>query len=262
MMNLWESLAEQHRQGEACVVVTILQVRGSVPGVLGGKAVITAHGLLTGTLGGGRVEAKAIAEALQMLADGSPIREHEWNLQRDVGMTCGGVMRFLFELVRPRPAWHIVVFGAGHVAQEVLWLLTRLTCQVDVFDTRRDWLEKLPTSQNLRRHPVAHCAEGAAWVTANSYVLSLTQGHATDRPVLSAVLQRFPDLPYVGVIGSAAKRAVLVRELREDGIAESSLARLLCPIGLPLGSNAPAEIAVSIVAQLLEKRPLAEVPNQ
>jgi xanthine dehydrogenase accessory factor len=56
------------------------------------------------------------------------------------------------------------------------------------------------------------------------------------------------------VIGSLAKRAVLSRELREDGIEEAQLEKVVCPVGLPIGTNDPAEIAISIVAQLLERR--------
>lgn len=260
-MSVWEIIAEQHRLGQACVVATILQVRGSVPGVVGAKAVITASGLRTGTLGGGKVEAKAIGEAMRMLASGEPLEEITWNLQRDVGMTCGGEMRFLFELVEPYPAWHVVVFGAGHVAQEVVRILSRLACKVDIFDPRHDWLEKLPIGPNICTHHVSDYPEGATGVTKKSFVLCLTKGHSTDRPVLSELFRRFAELPFVGVIGSAAKRAVLLRELREDNIPDEQLATLVCPVGLPIGSNDPAEIAVSIVAQLLERRSSVPMTN-
>jgi xanthine dehydrogenase accessory factor len=72
--------------------------------------------------------------------------------------------------------------------------------------------------------------------------------------VLREVLRRYPAGAFLGVIGSLAKRAVLSRELREDGIEEGQLERMVCPVGLPIGSNDPAEIAISIVAQLLERR--------
>lgn len=255
-MSVWEVIAQEHRKGVACVVVTILQVRGSVPGMAGRKAVVTEAGLLAGTLGGGRVEAKAMVEAQRLLGTDEECVEHCWNLQRDVGMTCGGEMRFLFEVVPPRPAWHIVIFGAGHVAQEVVALLARLRCAVDVIDTRMEWLGRLVKAQNVRAHWVQEDVLGLEQVKAESFVLSLTKGHATDRPVLREVLRRYSDVPFVGVIGSAAKRAVLLRELREDGIREELLEKMVCPVGLPIGENDPAEIAVSIVAQLLQQRDL------
>ena len=85
-------------------------------------------------------------------------------------------------------------------------------------------------------------------------MLSLTKGHSSDRPVLRELLRKFPGFAYAGVIGSASKRAVLMRELREDGIPEELLEKVICPVGLPIGGNDPAEIAISIAAQLLEKR--------
>ena len=257
-MSVWEVIAQEHRQGVACVVVTILQVRGSVPGMAGSKAVVTREGIRTGTLGGGRVEARAIEEAQRLLEFGGGASEgcveHCWNLQRDIGMTCGGEMRFLFEVVQPMASWHIVIFGAGHVAQEVVTLLARLNCSVEVIDTRVEWLERLVDADNVKAHCVPDYVNGLKQVKPESFVLSLTKGHATDRPVLRELLRRYPALPFFGVIGSASKRAVLWRELREDGIGDELLERMQCPVGLPIGSNAPAEIAISIVAQLLERR--------
>jgi xanthine dehydrogenase accessory factor len=254
-MRVWETVAREHHRGIACVVVTILQVRGSVPGMLGGKVVVTAEGLVAGTVGGGRVEAKVIEEGQRLLGEDEAVCEEVvWNLQRDVGMTCGGEMRFLFEVVRPLAAWHVVIFGAGHVAKAVVGVLSGLACRVDVIDVRADWLEGLPKAGNVKVHCVSAYEDGVGLVSEKSYILCLTKGHSTDRPVLREVLRRYPAGAFLGVIGSLAKRAVLSRELREDGIEEGQLERMVCPVGLPIGSNDPAEIAISIVAQLLERR--------
>lgn len=254
-MSVWETVAREHQRGIACVVVTILQVRGSVPGMLGGKMVVTVEGLVAGTVGGGRVEAKVIEEGQRLLGDEDAMcAEVVWNLQRDVGMTCGGEMRFLFEVVRPLAAWHVVVFGAGHVAKAVVGVLSGLACRVDVIDVRADWLEGLPKAGNVKVHCVSAYEEGVGLVNEKSYILCLTKGHSTDRPVLREVLRRYPGGAFLGVIGSLAKRAVLSRELREDGIEEEQLEKVVCPVGLPIGTNDPAEIAISIVAQLLERR--------
>ena len=72
--------------------------------------------------------------------------------------------------------------------------------------------------------------------------------------MLSKVLLDFQEIAYVGVIGRASKIAVLMRELKEDGIGEELLAKVVCPVGLPVGGNDPAEIAISIAGQLLERR--------
>jgi xanthine dehydrogenase accessory factor len=196
-----------------------------------------------------------IEEGQRLLGEDEAVCEEVvWNLQRDVGMTCGGEMRFLFEVVRPLAAWHVVIFGAGHVAKAVVGVLSGLACRVDVIDVRADWLEGLPKAGNVKVHCVSAYEDGVGLVSEKSYILCLTKGHSTDRPVLREVLRRYPAGAFLGVIGSLAKRAVLSRELREDGIEEGQLERMVCPVGLPIGSNDPAEIAISIVAQLLERR--------
>jgi xanthine dehydrogenase accessory factor len=253
-MHIWEQIAALRREGVDAVVVTITAVRGSVPGQLGAKAIVTAEGLVSGNLGGGKVEAKALASALEMLDGDETCSAATWNLQRDVGMTCGGEMSFLFEKVAAVEPWHIVIFGAGHVSQALVPVLATLSCRVDVIDTRSDWLAKFPPLPNVKPHQVNSLENGVALLSPASFVLSITQGHSCDRPVLLDVLRRFPNIPFLGVIGSASKRAVLLRELREDGLQEEILERIICPLGLPIGSNNPAEIAISIAAQLLSLR--------
>lgn len=254
MINLWEKIALLQREGTDAVVMTIASARGSVPGVVGSKAIVTAEGLIAGNLGGGKIEAMAISHAGEILKGATAAGFHLWNLQRDVGMTCGGEMGLLFEKVTARSPWRIAIFGAGHVSQALVPVLATLACHIDVFDTRADWLEKFATFKNVSLHQVQSFAEGVEKLTEDSFVLAITPGHSTDRPVLREALRRFPHLPFIGAIGSASKRAVLLRELREDGFSSELLEKIVCPLGLALGGNDPAEIAISITAQLLSKR--------
>ncbi len=253
-MDTWEQIAALRREGVDAVVITITAVRGSVPGQAGAKAVVTSGGQISGNLGGGKVEAKALGLAAAMLDGNETCTSVIWNLQRDVGMTCGGEMSFLFEKVGATDAWHIAVFGAGHVSQALVPVLATLACRIDVFDTRSDWLAKLPPRPNVTLHRVDAIENGVGNLSANSFVLSITQGHSSDRPVLREVLRRFTQPVFLGVIGSASKRAVLLRELQEDGLDREALEKIHCPVGLPIGGNDPAEIAISISAQLLEFR--------
>lgn len=253
-MDTWEQIIALRREGVDAVVITITAVRGSVPGQLGAKALVTSGGLISGNLGGGKVEAKGLELATAMLGGHEPCASVTWNLQRDVGMTCGGEMSFLFEKVAASDPWHIAIFGAGHVSQALVPVLATLACRIDVFDTRSDWLAKLPQRPNVAVHLVDSFEDGVNRLSAGSFVLSVTQGHSRDRPVLREVLRRFPEPVFLGVIGSASKRAVLMRELQEDGLDRSALEKIHCPVGLPIGGNDPAEIAISIAAQLLEFR--------
>lgn len=253
-MDAWERIAALRREGIDVVVVTITSARGSVPGQTGAKAVVTAGGMDCGNLGGGKVEARAVDHALAMLAGDDPCGQVTWNLQRDIGMTCGGEMSFLFEKVSSTPPWHIVIFGAGHVSQALVPVLATLACRIDVIDTREDWLARFSHRDNVTLHRVGSFESGVDQVKPGSFVLSITRGHSTDRPVLLEILRRFSALPFLGVIGSASKRSVLIRELRDDGVDGNLLEKIICPVGMPIGGNDPAEIAISIAAQLLEKR--------
>lgn len=141
-----ERLAELARSHEAFVSVTMVEAVGSTPQDAGSKMLVTAEGLAFGTVGGGKVEHKAIGHAQQMLAQrGSDAQANElveWNLQRDVGMTCGGVVKLYFETYN-HCDWRVVVFGAGHVAGALIQCLSLLDCQVTCVDPRQEWLDKI-----------------------------------------------------------------------------------------------------------------------
>ena len=96
--------------GRSFVTVTLLAIRGSAPQVVGAKAIVTSDGIESGTVGGGKIEAAAIAQSQRLLsAEKAPSGEMvTWNLQTDVGMTCGGEVKLFFE-VHTRNAWPIVV---------------------------------------------------------------------------------------------------------------------------------------------------------
>ena len=119
------------------VTVTVVDTAGSVPQDRGAKMIVTAEGLHYGTVGGGKVETKAIAEAQQMLRGeiAENTRFAQWNLAKDVGMTCGGIVKLYFEAHNAK-RWRIVVFGAGHVANALITMLVHFDCHVTCIDPR------------------------------------------------------------------------------------------------------------------------------
>ncbi len=275
-----ERLAELSQSGVPFVCVTLVEAVGSTPQDTGSKMLVTAEGLVTGTVGGGRVEAKAIQVAQEMLrghgaaaapqhslgdskSEGpaaAPCPPHppsciltEWNLKRDVGMTCGGSVKLFFETYNYSD-WHVVVFGAGHVAAALVACLAPLDCLVTCIDPRAEWLSRIPAREGLRKIQAAEPAQLVSELPRDAFVVCMTMGHATDRPILAEVFRQRWEFPFVGAIGSRAKRAVLVKELMAGGIARETAERFCCPIGLELGTNQPGEIAISVVAQLLQER--------
>jgi xanthine dehydrogenase accessory factor len=252
-----ERLAELSQAGVPFACVTMVDAVGSTPQDTGSKMLVTSEGLVNGTVGGGRVEHKAIEKSREMLArpaGQAPLTELvEWNLKRDVGMTCGGTVKLFFETYN-HSDWRIVVFGAGHVASEVVSCLGRLDCHVTCVDSRPEWLDRIPAAGRLRKICLPEPRQLVSQLSDDSFVVCMTMGHATDRPILQEILHAGRKFPFLGVIGSKAKRAVLVKELVAAGISPEQAEAFDCPIGLELGTNQPGEIAISVVAQLIQKR--------
>lgn len=244
-----EALKEKH---ESFVLVTLVSSRGSAPQDPGAKIVVTKDGLRAGTIGGGKVEAAAIRKAQEILQSASEIQPELliWNLQKDIGMSCGGEVTVLFEH-HHFTNWPIVIFGAGHVSQALNRLLSKLNCSVTCIDHRAEWIEKLEGVKTIvspePRQQVKNFPE-------NTYFLSMTMGHAHDVPILHEIFLTHPNCPYVGVIGSDVKGIKIKRELKELGVSENFLSKLRVPVGLAIGSNDPWEIAISIAAELLQVR--------
>ena len=250
----YEQVANLEREGAGFVLVVLVESLGSTPQDTGAKMLVTSAGRYAGTVGGGRVEAQAIAHAQQLLAGAARPLFVSWSLKADVGMTCGGTVKLYFE---PHPArgeaWPIVIFGAGHIVQALLPVLLPLPCSITVCDPREEWLAQLPRARNLRVIQHEHPADLVPTLPAHAFVLCLTKGHATDRPILHRALTE-RNFPFLGAIGSEAKAAVLRRELIAAGLPPERAAQFFCPLGLAFGTNHPHEIALSIAAQLVAER--------
>ncbi len=261
MTVLAQSFFETARDCEAqkldFVVITLIAGRGHIPQDPGAKAIVSKIGLLFGTVGGGKVEARAIAKAKELLEGTTNTPQaFTWNLQKDIGMTCGGEVTYLFETHRAHP-WRVRVFGAGHVAQALVRTLSELPVSLTCIDPRTEWIQRLPVQQKnleiIETENPANWAESHLHDDADFFVV-MTQGHSSDVPILEVLLKRFPRPRYIGVIGSETKGIKIKSELRVRGVSENSLAQLRVPIGLEIGSNHPAEIAISIAAEILQVR--------
>jgi xanthine dehydrogenase accessory factor len=256
--SLLENAVSLEREGTSFVLVTLVEALGSTPQDTGAKMLVTSLGRHSGTVGGGKVEAQAIAFAQEMLRpeahDAGKPRFVTWTLKTDVGMTCGGSVKLYFEPhLAPGALWPIAVFGAGHVSQALLRVLLPLPCSLTVCDSRAEWLEQLPTAAHLTAVRYENPAELVPGLPEPTFLLCMTKGHSSDRPILERALKE-RNFPFIGVIGSAAKAAVLRRELIDAGVTADRAASFHCPVGLDFGSNHPHEIALSIAAQLLTVR--------
>ena len=248
-------------RGVVFATITLVQPEGHVPQDIGAKAIVTESGLAWGTVGGGRLEARAIEHALAMIArvklgaDTNTVVDAEmirYELQRDLNMVCGGAATLFYE-ISAACNWNIAIFGAGHVAQATVGLLCTFACNVICIDHRQEWLDKIAPRSNLRKILAAAMPEEVYKLPAGTFYVCMSQGHATDLPIVRQILKR-NQAAFIGVIGSEPKARTLRGVLLKEGFTEDAVNKIHCPVGLPIGSNAPTEIAVSIAAQLLQTR--------
>lgn len=249
-MNNWISaLADLQQQGEACVLVTIIEERGSTPRNAGSKMVVSA-GRIFDTIGGGHLEYKAMEIAREMLASGSQqTRLERFSLGASLGQCCGGVNVLLFEPMG-QPQAHIAVFGAGHVGRALVPLLASLPCRVRWIDSREaEFPAQLPegVTQILSEDVI----EEVDNLPAGSYCIVMTHNHQLDLELTEAILKR-GDFSYFGLIGSKTKRVKFEHRLRDRGFDAAAVQRMRCPMGLTeVKGKLPMEIAVSIAGEVI-----------
>ena len=255
-LNWQAALGDAHAKGQPHVLITVLAVAGSAPRQSGQKMVVTADGVHD-TIGGGQLEQLAIERARSLL-DGELSAQQQvehYPLAAAAAQCCGGAMTLLFEpLCFGQP--DVVLFGAGHVGQAILNLLASLPVTTTVVDSRADWLDqasaqrKVAASAEQLAQPLSRQML-AQWVPANAWVFVLTHDHVTDYTLLKALTKR-SDLNFLGLIGSSTKWQNFSRRLRRDGVSDSELLRVQCPIGAGRSQfKEPMAIAVDVVAKLL-----------
>jgi xanthine dehydrogenase accessory factor len=249
-MNNWISaLADLQRQGEACVLVTIIEERGSTPRNAGSKMVVSAERIFD-TIGGGHLEFKAMEIARDMLASGSQhTRLERFSLGASLGQCCGGVNVLLFEPMG-QPQAHIAVFGAGHVGRALVPLLASLPCRVRWIDSREaEFPALLP--EGVTQVLTEDVIEEVDNLPVGSYCIVMTHNHQLDLELAAAVLKR-GDFGYFGLIGSKTKRVKFEHRLRDRGFDAAALQRMRCPMGLTeVKGKLPMEIAVSIAGEVI-----------
>lgn len=254
MTTFFEAQNDLLEAGTPFVAVTVVDTLGSTPQDRGAKMLVTAEGRVFGTVGGGKVEVRATSEAQALLADASApkTRFAQWSLEKDIGMTCGGIVRVYFEAFNVA-RWNIVVFGAGHCAAALIELLGKLDCRITCIDPREEWLSRLPESPRLQKVLASDMPSEVVNLPEDAFVLLMTMGHTTDKPILIEIL-RTRTFPYLGVIGSNSKAKRLRSDVIAAGLGEEMTRAFFCPVGLDFGTNHPQEIAVSIAAQLIQVR--------
>lgn len=253
MLAAW--LAARLAAGDEAALVIVSGVQGSAPREVGAAMGVSADSIC-GTIGGGALEAEAIAAARRMLDRSDSLMTIDQPLGPEIGQCCGGRVQLRIDRINEetvalyrnsesaakaiRPS--VLIFGAGHTGGALARALASLPLTITVIDQRAEWLSKLGSTVKqvetaLPEAEVTAAPPGAAFVI-------MTHDHALDFMIAEAALAR-GDAAYVGMIGSGSKRAKLIAELARKGVAADTL---VCPIGADGPKDKRPEVIAAVTA--------------
>ncbi len=234
--------------------MTIVRANGSTPQRIGAKLLVFPDGRTVGTIGGGCYENDAIGRAREVIASGKPAMV-KYDLNDDFveesGLICGGQMEVYIDPISPAPRLYIV--GAGHVGFHLARAAADAGFRIHIVDDREKFAnrERFPSAEAIVVDDIPGWLHRAD-IPSNAYVVVVTRGHTHDFDALRALAAR--DLRYLGLIGSRAKVVRVFEALLAEGMPPECLERAHAPIGLDIGAVTPAEIAISILAELIAVR--------
>ena len=235
--------------GPRVVLATIVATEGSVPRHAGTKMVIHLDASTVGTVGGGKVEAAIIDDALSLVRSESGLRHYTLQDPEhgDPGI-CGGTMTVYLE---PYMTPHtIFVIGCGHVGQAVVDLAHWLGYRTVAVDSRAELVsgEALPHA-DVRFHGSVQDALEAHPIVQDTSVVVVTASHALDAEITPLLLDT--QARYIGVMGSKRRWKSTKELLDDNGVSASALERIHNPIGFDIGAETVEEIAVSIMSEVI-----------
>jgi xanthine dehydrogenase accessory factor len=250
-MDIYNEIVQLRNSGRTCAIATIVECRGSSPQKQGAKMLVRDDGSLLGTLGGGCLEADVRQAALMAMRDKSPLTLPFELTEKEGGLVCGGAVLVYIEPVLPVP--HVVILGAGHVGKALAGLAKFGGFRATVVDDRREYAnpEHVPEATDLIVKDFGSAFEDLS-VGEETFVVVATRGHNHDLDAVKAALRT--GAGYIGLLGSRRKKALLFKALRESGIDQEDVDRVITPVGLDIGSRTPEEIGISIMAQIIERR--------
>jgi len=253
MTSIYNALAELEKEGGLGVLCTIVVSRGSTPRHVGSKMLVYPDGSFIGTIGGGEVENRVLANALEALKEGIP-RMLEYSMldpERGDPGVCGGQLEIFVEPLVPRPL--LVVVGSGHVGKEVAYLGRWLGFRVAVSDDRPGFCtpEAVPDMDAYYPVPITELPQHLE-IDPRTYFVLTTRGVDVDVIGLPALLDS--EAAYIGVIGSRRRWAATRRQLLDAGVPPEKLSRVHSPIGLRINAETAKEIALSILAEIVMLR--------
>ncbi len=250
-MQIYEEALRLKRQGRVSAIATIVECKGSSPQKQGVKMLVRDDGSLLGTLGGGCLEADVVQAARMAMKDGAPLSLPFELTEREGGLVCGGTVLVYIEPILLEP--HLVILGAGHVGKTLAKLARFTDFRVTVVDDRAEFAnrENVPDASDVTVSDFSRAFDQIS-VDRTTYIVIATRGHNHDLDAVKAALGT--GAGYIGLLGSRRKKGLLMNALKDAGFSADDIDRVIIPVGISIGSVTPQEIAVSIMAQIIEKR--------
>jgi len=248
MHEIIDDLKTVIERGIPSVLCIVTETTGSTPRKAGSKMIVFQDGSIKGTIGGGSIEFQVIQDALKIIGCGTPFTKR-FHLEDDLKMKCGGSMDVYFESIGCMPKLYI--FGAGHIGKALAGYASGLGFRPFVFDERED----IFTSWSI---PGIETKAGnyiqlidSLPFDKNTYIVIVTHQHTSDEKVLFACAPH--EHAYLGMIGSKRKVGEISKKAIETAaLTTEQLANVDMPIGIPFAAETPAEIAISIVAKMID----------
>lgn len=249
MQEFYEFVGNRLKEGSRVVVATVIEAQGSAPQSGGATMAITEDGRTCGTVGGGCVE-RYIVKATRRLFEDGKTRVEEFNLGDQswsgIGMSCGGKIKMLMQLVEPTE--RLIIFGSGGIARFTSQIAKMLGYDVIVLDPFAE-AELFPGCE-VYTQGVLHKIKEIP-ITGFDSILMLTD-HRYDFEALQSVFES--KARYIGMIGSKNRVNTVFKELVGQGAHLDKLLSIYAPVGLDIGAVSPGEIAVSVMAEVIHAR--------
>ncbi len=234
-MNDISRISDLIARGEPCCLATV--VASDCPDVpIGRKAIVLGDGTMEGSLGAVRLDTAVRSLAMEAL---------EGKKSRAVQVEAG--IRIFLDVLAPDA--RLLVCGAGHIALPLARFAREVGFKVTVIDDRSDFAspERFPGCEVVAKNFTTALREIP--FGPSTYAVVITRGHEHDVECLTEILPK--ETAYVGLIGSRRRVGFVLDLLHEKGIPRDRLEEVFTPIGLPIGSETPEEIALCIAAELV-----------
>lgn len=254
-MNLYKKLVEYSDNKIPVMMVTVVSKVGQSPVDVGKKMLVALNGEAHGTVGGGALEYSARESCKKFLQDGtSTVVKYvlqEGKVIEDattLPMVCGGVVELFFEYIGAKA--YVTIFGGGHCGQALLGVLKTMDYHVTIVESRPEVFEQIKGADRKVMMNYADFID-AEGLMEGSYAIISTPSHKYDYNVMYKVFEHKLKPKYIGMLCSREKLKDFLDKTYEDFGKDIDLSNFYSPIGLDTGGGSPAEIAVSIAAEML-----------